>query len=55
MDKEKLKQLIDNVKELIEELESEIYSDKDSYLDNYEFSSPPSSYDEVFDDDGYCD
>jgi len=52
MDRSKLKQLIVELKRIVSELESEIYSDTDTYL----------SYDEVAkctpfleDDDGYPD
>lgn len=48
------------LKEIIEELESEIYSDTESYVDKREnFDDPPQhygDYDELFDDDdGYPD
>ncbi len=60
MDKEKLKLIVKNLKLLVDSLESEVYSDVDSYRnrvmgDPYAFSSPPVDYDEVFDDDGYPD
>ncbi len=53
----KLKVLIMALKEIVEELESEIYSDTDQY-NNPAFSSvdPTQTYDEAFDDDdGYAD
>ena len=56
MNKAKLKVLIMALKEIVEELESEIYSDVDSYKNSEAFSSPETTYDEVFDDDdGYAD
>jgi len=53
MNKAKLKVLVRALKEIVEELESEIYSDIDSYkYENYEQLSPPTvDYDEVFEDD----
>tara|TARA_Y100001963_G_scaffold122652_1_gene172092 strand:+ start:123 stop:296 length:174 start_codon:yes stop_codon:yes gene_type:complete len=57
MNKGKLKVLVRALKEIVEELESEIYSDVDSYkYENYEQQVPTTDYDEVFDDDdGYPD
>ena len=62
MNKAKLKVLLAALKEVVEELESEIYSDAESYLerdletDPYGSSSLIHDYDEVFnDDDGYPD
>jgi len=49
MNKAKLKVLLAALKEIVEELESEIYSDTSSYipsLDTYQVSD----YDEVYDD-----
>ena len=40
MDKGKLKVLIMALKEIVDELESEIYSDPDSYKNSHAFSSP---------------
>ena len=55
MNKAKLKVLVRALKEIVDELESEVYSDPDAYTGS-EFSSPDVSYDEVFeDDDGYPD
>ena len=55
----KLKVLIMALKEIVEELESEIYSDTDQYNNAVgAFSSvdPTQTYDEAFnDDDGYAD
>ena len=55
----KLKVLIMALKEIVEELESEIYSDTDQYNNAVAaFSSvdPTQTYDEAFDDDdGYPD
>ena len=50
MNKAKLKVLVRALKEIVDELESEIYSDPDSYTGS-EFSSPEVQYDEVFEDD----
>ena len=56
MDKGKLKVLVMALKEIVEELESEIYSDVDSYKNSKAFSSPDTNYDEMCDDDdGYAD
>ena len=55
MDKGKLKVLVMALKEIVEELESEVYSDVDAYK-NYDLGPGISDYDEVFeDDDGYPD
>ena len=56
MERDKLKLLLKKLKSLVDEIESEIYSDTQSYIEG--FSSLPLSgdYDEVYnDDDGYCD
>ena len=50
MNKAKLKVLVRALKEIVDELESEVYSDPDAFTDN-DFSSPDVSYDEVFEDD----
>tara|TARA_Y100001963_G_scaffold140549_1_gene207715 strand:- start:385 stop:555 length:171 start_codon:yes stop_codon:yes gene_type:complete len=56
MNKAKLKVLVRALKEIVEELESEVYSDVDAYNAPPAFSSPDTNYDEVFeDDDGYPD
>ena len=53
MDKERLKLIVRNLKQLVDALESEVHSDIDAY--NYS-SGPVGDYDEVFDDDdGYTD
>lgn len=50
MERDRLKGLVREIKLLLDELESEVYSDKERY------TYPISDYDEVFDDDdGYCD
>ena len=50
MDKEKLKVIIQNLKLLVDSLESEVYSDVSSY--KYEDIAPHlTDYDEVFEDD----
>ena len=56
MDKEKLKLIVSNLKSLVENLESEVYSDTDSYTSKQEnFDDPTTNYildyDEVFEDD----
>ena len=54
MDKGKLKVLLFDLKNIVSELESEVYSDVESYTnkeDELAFSSPPTSYDEFFEDD----
>ena len=56
MDKAKLKLIVRNLKSLVDALESEVHSDVDSYRNSDAFSSPPSEYDEAWDDDdGYPD
>jgi|TARA_B100001996_G_scaffold362147_1_gene329441 hypothetical protein len=52
MNKAKLKVLVMALKEIVEELESEVYSDLESYkYENYEQSiSKDGDYDEVFDE-----
>ena len=53
MNKAKLKVLVRDLKEIVDELDSEIYSDVESYkYDTYkQVSPPPIGYDEVFEDD----
>ena len=53
MNKAELKVLVRALKELVVELESEVYSDPDAYTgsEGSEFSAPELSYDEVFEDD----
>jgi hypothetical protein len=57
MNKEKLKQIVQNLESLVESLKSEIYSDVESYRFDYENIVPHiADYDEIFeDDDGYPD
>ena len=50
MNKAKLKVLVRALKEIVDELESEVYSDPEAYTDS-DFSAPELSYDEVFEDD----
>jgi len=38
------------LKEVVDELESEVYSDVDAYHNGESFSSSPLDYDEMFDD-----
>jgi hypothetical protein len=52
MDKEKLKLIVRNLESLLESLKSEIYSDTDTYKDQYEQIYPNiADYDEVFYED----
>ena len=54
MEKDKLKLIVRNLRLLVDALESEVYSDVDAYTNkkkDYAFSSPPTNYDEVFEDD----
>ena len=54
--KERLKLIVRNLKQLVDALESEVYSDIDAYRNSDAFSAPPSEYDESYDDDyGYPD
>ena len=54
MDKERLKLIVQNLKLLVDSLESEVYSDVSAY--KYESTPQITNYDEVFDDDdGYPD
>ena len=58
MNKDKLKLIVQNLKSLVELLESEVYSDADAYLKNEQgnINLPIDDYDEVWeDDDGYPD
>ena len=49
MNKAKLKVLVRALKEIVEELESEVYSDVDAYKQEA-FSAAPLDYDEMYDD-----
>ncbi len=56
MDKDKLKLIVNNLKLLVDALESEVYSDVDVYTTKQENFDDPSTnyildYDEVFEDD----
>ena len=56
MEKERLKLIVRNLKQLVDALESEVHSDVDAYKNSHAFSSPDTSYDEMYDDDdGYAD
>ena len=50
MDKGKLKVLVMALKEIVKELESEVYSDPEAYNPPAAFSSASIDYDEQFDD-----
>ena len=52
MDKEKLQLIVRNLKLLVDSLESEVYSEENSYRDS-QYQEPLIDYDEVFEgDDG---
>ena len=52
MEKEKLKLIVRNLRLLVDALESEVYSDVESYTNKLEETLPPlADYDEVFEDD----
>ena len=54
MEKDKLKQIVTKLKLLVDQLESEVYSDPSAYTTQYD--APLIDYDEIFeDDDGYPD
>ena len=55
MDKEKLKLIVRNMKSLVNCLESEIYSDTESYLNDVDYAKVGLTYSEDQDDDGYTD
>jgi len=56
MNKAKLKVLVMALKEIVEELESEVYSDVNAYKNSPAFKPPLADYDELYDDDdGYAD
>ena len=56
MDKDTLKLIVRNLKQLVDALESEVHSDVDAYKNSHAFSSPDITYDEAWDDDdGYAD
>ena len=56
MEKDKLKKIISKLKLIIDELESEVYSDPQAYKYDTKYDIPIGDYDEVFnDDDGYPD
>ena len=50
MNKGKLKVLVMALKEIVDELESEVYSDVDAYKNEQAFSNAPLDYDEMYDD-----
>jgi hypothetical protein len=56
MEREKLKILLGRLRGLLEEIESEVYSDVDSYTEGFSSLPIDGDYDEIYnDDDGYCD
>lgn len=54
MDRDKLKLIYKNLKSLLNALESEIYSDPESYTEDPKVSAA-ARYDSQDDDDGYTD
>jgi len=48
MNKAKLKVLVRALKEIVDELESEVYSDTEAYQTPEEFSAPELDYDEEY-------
>tara|TARA_R100001082_G_scaffold103780_1_gene74687 strand:+ start:130 stop:288 length:159 start_codon:yes stop_codon:yes gene_type:complete len=50
MDRDKLKLIVRNLKLLVDALESEVYSDVESYKAS-KYQAPVIDYDEVFEDD----
>ena len=57
MEREKLKLLVRNLRLLVDALESEVFSDVESYTKKTDYQSPViTDYDEIWDDDdGYPD
>ena len=54
--REKLKLIVRNLELLVDALKAEVYSDVDAYRISKAFDSPPTDYDELYDDDdGYAD
>ena len=51
MEKEKLKLIVRNLRLLVDALESEVYSDVDTYTKSETTLPPLADYDEVFEDD----
>ena len=51
MNKEKLKLIVKNLKQLVDVLESEVYSDVDAYKYSNYTDQMITDYDEVFEDD----
>ena len=50
MDKEKIKMIVRNLRLLVDALETEVYSDENTYRDS-QYQAPVVDYDEVFEDD----
>jgi|TARA_R110002124_G_scaffold131722_3_gene294058 hypothetical protein len=55
MEKDKLKLIVRNLRLLVDALESEVYSDVESYKHDTKYQAPILDYDETYDDDGYPD
>ena len=55
MEKDKLKLIVRNLRLLVDALESEVYSDVESYKHDTKYQAPILDYDETYDDDGFPD
>tara|TARA_B100000902_G_scaffold67513_1_gene73695 strand:- start:539 stop:709 length:171 start_codon:yes stop_codon:yes gene_type:complete len=56
MDRDKLKLIVRNLELLVDSLKTEVYADKQRYMNYEEVATALRDYDEVFDDDdGYPD
>ena len=55
MQRAKLKLMVRDLKTLVDVLESEVYSDPESYNATTQYQVPITDYEEVYDDDGYPD
>jgi len=55
MEREKLKLIVRNLRLLVDALESEVFSDIESYKYDTKYQAPIIDYDESYDDDGYPD
>lgn len=55
MEKDALKLLVRQLRMLVDALESEVYSDVESYSKKPKYQEPITDYEEIYDDDGYPD
>ena len=55
MDRAHLKVLIRDLEFLLQEIKSEVYSDRSAYIDTDKYASHGLSYEELNDDDGETD